>query len=98
MRFGDGGATLNYVQFFDIEVDFDLGQVSVLDASNGSVLVQLESGLDGASGDWEQVTRVLPPPGALGKVIQIEFRLFTDDFDSAPFVGWYVDDFKLTVP
>ncbi len=92
-----GGATLTYFQFYDIEAGFDSGNVSVLDSSDDSVLAVIEADLGGESPDWEQVTTVLPP-AALGKIIKIEFRLISDDFDENPFAGWYLDDFNLTVP
>jgi hypothetical protein len=93
-----GEATLSYYQFVDVEgLSFDFGVLSVLDASDDSVLKVLEEEVDAVTADWEKVTKALPPE-ALGKTIRIEFRLFTDDFDNSNFPGWYVDDFHVTVP
>ena len=95
-----GGATLSYHQFKDIEepsaqVVFDLGSLSILDASDNSVLAVIETNITGFTGDWEKVTKAIPA-AALGKSIKMEFRLQSDgDFH---FPGWYIDDVVVTVP
>jgi len=89
------GATLNYFQYFEIEVDFDLGKVSVVDAGNNSELAVLVPVVDGSSAGWEEVSMPLPAT-ALGKTVKIEFRLDSDDVENR--AGWYIDDFDLTVP
>ena len=95
-----GGATLSYHQFKDIEepsaqVVFDLGSLSILDASDNSVLAVIETDITGFTGDWEKVTKAIPA-AALGKSIKMEFRLQSDgDFH---FPGWYIDDVVVTVP
>ena len=88
-------ASLSYFQFFEIESDFDLGTVSLLDASDNSVLAVLVPLLDGSSAGWEEVSMSLPA-AALGKAVRIEFRLDSDDVNNE--AGWYIDDFDLTVP
>ena len=95
-----GGATLNYAQFRDIEITFDGGEVWVLDASDDSDIAQLGPVAEGDSSGWENITRSLPG-GALGKMIKIEFRFTTDDFNGTPpgpSPGWYIDDVEVTVP
>jgi len=89
------GATLNYVQYFEIELDFDSGTVSLLDASDDSVLAVLVQTVHGSSASWEEVSLSLPA-AALGKEVKIEFRLDSDDVENE--AGWYIDDFDLTVP
>ena len=89
------GATLHYFQYFEIEVDFDLGKVSVVDAGNNSELAVLVPVVDGSSAGWEEVSMPLPAT-ALGKTVKIEFRLDSDDVENR--AGWYIDDFDLTVP
>ena len=92
-----GGATVNYFNWVDVEgLGFDFGTVSVLDASDNSVLADLFESVDVLSG-WVQVSKALPAE-ALGKVIKIEFRLISDDFPDSNFPGWYIDDFEVTVP
>jgi len=94
------GATLCYERFTDIEPpgDFDWGTVSVLDASDDSVIAVIETGIADFSGDWEKVTNPIPAE-ALGKTIKLEFRLQSDDFDQGgPFAGFYIDDVNVTVP
>lgn len=90
-----GAATVDYAQFINIEVAFDYGTVSVLDAADDSFLVEIESGIDGFSPQWEPVSHKLPAE-ALGKVIKIEFRLIVDNFTNL--AGWNIDDFEVTVP
>ena len=94
---GAGGATLNYARWYDIEIMFDQGSVSVLDAADDSVLAVLESTVEGASRDWEweTVSKSLPAE-ALGRNIKIEFRFLSDDIGN--FAGWYIDDVEVTVP
>ena len=89
------GATLSYFQYFEIELGFDKGFVSVLDAGDDSVLGVLVPIVDGSSAGWEEVTMSLPA-AALGKTVKIEFRLDSDDVMNE--AGWYLDDFNLTVP
>jgi len=93
------GATLCYERFTDIEPgEFDWGTVSVLDASDDSVIAVIETGIAGLTADWEKVTSPIPA-AALGKTIKLEFRLQSDDFDQGgPFAGFYIDDVNVTVP
>jgi hypothetical protein len=90
-----GGATLNYVEWRDIEATFDSGRVVVLDATDNSEIAEIEDSIDGFSNGWENVSRQIPP-AALGKVIKIEFRFRSDNIENFP--GWYIDDFSVTVP
>jgi hypothetical protein len=93
-----GGATLSYFEFVDVEgLLFDFGSVSVLDASDDSVLMVIRDPVDRRTTDWNMVTKALPPE-ALGRSIKIEFRLVTDDFLGSNYPGWYIDDVELTVP
>jgi hypothetical protein len=92
-----GGATLNFYQFADIELMFDAGQVSVLDAADDSNLADIGPPIEGTTPDWEKISRTIPA-AALGKSVKIEFRLTTDNFDVSEFAGWYVDDVEVTVP
>jgi hypothetical protein len=90
-----GGATLNYVEWRDIEATFDSGRVVVLDATDNSEIAEIEDSIDGFSNGWENVSRQIPP-AALGKVIKIEFRFRSDNIENFP--GWYIDDVSVTVP
>ncbi|MDE0597177.1 MAG: hypothetical protein OSB65_18195 [Roseibacillus sp.] len=46
----------------DVEgLSFAFGVLSVLDASDDSVLKVLEEEVDAVTADWEQVTKALPP-------------------------------------
>ncbi|MFN0126364.1 MAG: LamG-like jellyroll fold domain-containing protein [Verrucomicrobiales bacterium] len=92
---GVGAATLNYAQFTDIEMNFDSGTVSVLNAADDSLIEEIEGGVDGFTSQWDPVRHRIPA-AALGKVIKIEFRLQSDNF--GPGAGWYIDDFLLTTP
>ena len=92
---GVGAATLHYAQFTDIEVMFDSGTVNILSAADDSLLVELETDIDGSTATWELVSQALPPE-ALDKVIKIEFRFESDEFGNL--AGWFIDDFSVTVP
>lgn len=93
-----GAATLNYFQFTDIEGSpFDWGKVSVLDATDDSLLAVIADPVEGSSGGWEAVSIAIPAT-ALGKTIKIEFRLVSDDFPDSNYAGWYLDDVEVTVP
>ncbi|MFP6896830.1 MAG: LamG-like jellyroll fold domain-containing protein [Roseibacillus sp.] len=93
-----GAATLNYFQFTDIEGSpFDWGKVSVLDATDDSLLAVIADPVEGSSGGWEAVSIAIPAT-ALGKTIKIEFRLVSDDFPDSNYAGWYLDDIEITVP
>ncbi|NIP92887.1 MAG: hypothetical protein GWO24_05255 [Akkermansiaceae bacterium] len=92
---GAGEATLSFFEFKDIEEGFDFGTIRVLDAADDSELAIVEDVVDGDTGDWEQSRKPIPAEG-LGKVIVIEFRFTSDDIQN--FAGWYIDDFKVTVP
>ena len=89
-----GEATLNYFQWRDIEEGFDFGIISVLDATDDSLLAEIP-GSDSAVFVWELVSKSLPPE-ALGKVIKIEFRLTSDEIENFP--GWFIDDVEVTTP
>jgi hypothetical protein len=95
---GAGGATLNYANYVDVEGQtFDFGAVVVLDATDNSFLATLFDPVDGVSGGWIEVSKSLPAE-ALDKMIKIEFRLISDDFDGSNLPGWFIDDFEVTVP
>lgn len=90
-------ATLRFVQYLDID-DFagaHQGTINVLDASDDSILTQLESGISGVAG-WTPRALALPAE-AIGKQVRIEFRFESDQFASF-FAGWYLDDIQVTVP
>lgn len=88
-------ATLKYAQFVDIEPMFDSGSVRVLDAADQTELALIEEAIDGAGTGWQQIQRAIPEAG-VGQVIQIEFRLQSDDFQN--FFGWAIDDVEVTTP
>jgi hypothetical protein len=100
---GAKGATLRFAHYYDIEAPelvapftvYDFGQLSILDAADDSELALLVPALADFISDWEEISFALPP-GALDKVIRIEFRLISDDIAFLP--GWYVDDVQVTVP
>ena len=89
------GATLNYFQSLDIEIQFDKGIIRVLDAADDSELAVLTSVVDGAALDWAMISKKLPA-AALGKNVKIEFRFQSDELENFP--GWYLDDIDVTVP
>lgn len=88
-------ATLHYAQFHDIETDWDVGTVRVLDADDGSELAVLAAMVDGTTLDWESVSHSLPL-SALGGMVRFEFRFTSDDVGN--FAGWYLDDVEVTIP
>jgi hypothetical protein len=88
-------ATVHWYQFVDIEPLFDLGTVSVLDASDDTVLAVLDTPIDGLAVDWSLQSEILPA-AALGQTIKIEFRFESDSIMN--FAGWYIDDVVVTVP
>lgn len=92
---GASGGTLTYAEFRDIEPMFDSGTINILDASDDSLIAELETGIDGTSSQWSSVSHALPAE-ALDRIIKIEFRLQSDDFSN--FAGWYIDDVVVTVP
>jgi hypothetical protein len=92
---GASAATLSYAEFKDIEINFDSGTVNILDAADDSLIIELDSGVEGQSPQWDSASHQLPAE-ALGKVIKIEFRLFTDDITNL--AGWYLDDVVVTTP
>ena len=93
-----GSATLSYAQWVDVEgIQFDYGTITVMDASNGATLAVLDDDMDDNTNEWEEFSTALPVE-AFGKTIQIEFRLFSDDFPGTNFSGWYLDDVQITIP
>lgn len=90
-----GGATLNYFNVTDIEPGFDFGRIAILDAADGSEIVELANPIDGVDTLWREATHVLPAE-ALGKIIRIEFRFSSEELEN--FSGWYLDDVRVTVP
>lgn len=92
---GASAATLNYAEFKDIEQMFDSGTINIVDASDDSFIVEVESAIEGLSTEWETVSFELPAE-ALDKNIKIEFRLTSDDFTNL--AGWYIDDISVTTP
>ncbi len=89
-------ATLNYARFIDIEAVFDFGSVSILDATDNSLIADIETGIDGLSTEWENSRHPLPA-AAMGRMIKIQFRLESDNFvDPAEYFGFYVDDVQVT--
>jgi len=94
---GASEARLSFAQFIDIEVEFDSGTISILNAADDSVLDVIAMDIDGTDTDWDTVSYPLPT-SALGKMIKVEFRLTSDDFvDVAEFAGFYVDDVEVSV-
>lgn len=89
------GGTLRFFHFKDIENNFDLGTINVLDAADDSLIAELQTDIDDFTTDWEEVTRTLPAE-AMGKNIKIEFRFEADDFNQQPQAGWYIDDVEVT--
>lgn len=92
-----GEATLRYASFTDIEPGFDAGTITALDAADDSVIAEIAGGIDGLTANWTEKTHGIPA-AAFGKMIKIEFRLTTDDFDATDFAGWYLDDVSVTTP
>jgi len=93
------GATLNFLQYVDIEEGFDSGQVRLLDADDANAeLAILQAAIDGNSPvGWTDFSKALPV-AAGGKNVVIEFRFNSDDFSDPTQAGWYIDDFEITVP
>ncbi len=89
------GATLNYFQSIDIETQFDMGSVRVLDAADGSELAVVTAVVEGSVPGWTRITKKLPA-AALGKTVVIEFRFQSDEIEN--YEGWYIDDVEVTVP
>jgi hypothetical protein len=92
---GASDATLSYAEFRDLEIGFDSGTVAVLNADDDSLIAEVDSGIDGQSAQWESTSHRLPA-AALGNIIKIEFRMFSDDISN--FAGWYIDDVMVTTP
>lgn len=85
-------ANLNFREWFSVddEVNFHQVIVNVVEpgAEPGEVIAEL-SREAGTTADW--TARSLRLSGdAVGRKIQIEFRLVTDDFNLLP--GWYIDE------
>lgn len=91
---GTVGATLSFAHYHDTELDADLCEIYVRDAS-GAEIPGLESAIATYSDlmnlnyAWEADSIDLPA-AALGQTIRIEFR-FTSD-GGFEFDGWYLDD------
>jgi hypothetical protein len=97
---GVAEATLRYFEYKDIEDPagadhFDFGTISVLNASDDSVLAELKTNIDGLNANWRQVTLLLPA-AAVGQEIKLEFRFQSDFIQNQP--GWYIDDIEITTP
>lgn len=88
--------TLNFEEFKDIEKSYDFGSILVLSAADGGLLASLEAKVDGTSDTWQSYSKPLPT-AAFAQPIQIEFRLQSDDWNSVPYAGWYIDDFQISV-
>lgn len=88
-------AEVSYLQWRDIEMTFDFGILRVLDASDLSQeLAVLVDTVEGTSSDWEEESHSLPAE-ALGKTVIFEFVLDSDDFNTSPQAGWYLDGFRV---
>ncbi len=89
-------ATLNFREWFSVDdvVDFHQVIVNVVEpgAENGEVLVELSRSAGTTPGWTEKSLRLTGD--AVGRKIQIEFRLVTDDFRPLP--GWYIDEVSIT--
>lgn len=93
-------ATLSFFEFRDIEdpaggTHFDFGTVSILDASDDSVIEVVRTEIDGVKLDWSKSVMKLPASAA-GKTIKLEFRFESDNINNL--AGWYLDDIEVTVP
>ena len=93
---GVGAARLRFSQFVDVEVTFDRGILSILDAADDSLLAELDGQIDGDLLDWHEVVYNLS--AGAGKLIKLEFRFETDDLNASDYAGWYIDDVTVTVP
>lgn len=89
-------ATLNFKEWFSVDdvVDFHQVIVNVVEpgAEDGEVIAEL-SRAAGTTPDWTEKSLRLTGD-AVGRKIQIEFRLVTDDFRFLP--GWYIDEVSVT--
>ena len=92
---GVGAATLNYNEWRDIEVGFDSGKVTILDAADDSEIAEIADSIDALVDPWE-LTSYPVPTAALGKMIKIEWRFAADNINE--FGGWHIDDVSVTVP
>jgi hypothetical protein len=85
-------ATLQFWQWYDIEEEFDSGQINLLDEQGNSLLMDSLLLLEGTQPQWLRRTIKLPSE-AYGKKIMIEFRLISDTLGT--FAGWYIDKLQV---
>lgn len=86
---------LEFMEFRDIEDNYDSGTIRVLAADDNEVLGVIATGIDGTFAGWQNYSKALPP-AAFDEPIRIEFKLVTDDYDDGAFAGWYIDDVVIT--
>ena len=87
---------LQFKQFNDIEPIYDWGSINILSAATGNIIAVLNPTVGGNFTDWQSYAKDLPT-AAFAEPISIEFRLRTDDYNAAPFSGWYIDDVAIVV-
>jgi hypothetical protein len=89
-------ASVTFWQWLDVEEGFDEVAIRLLDAANGNAeIAVLDSGIDGISADWEEVTLDFPPE-ANGKTVILEFLFDSDNIGN--FAGYYLDDVSVQGP
>ncbi len=89
------GATLQYHQIVDTDGIGDFGTVTILDATDDTILAVLDDFVSDFDLSWKSESYSLPVE-ALGKTVVIEFRFQSDNIET--FTGWYIDEVELTMP
>jgi hypothetical protein len=86
--------TISYQRYLDMESpQFDFATVNLLDATDDSLIEELETDIGNVSLDWETVSYNIPA-AAIGKDVYFEIVFSSDNFDSLQ-SGLVIDDFKV---
>jgi hypothetical protein len=84
--------TITYHRFVDIEPVFDSATVNLRNAADNSLIAELETGIEGTTIDWEEVSHDIPA-AAIGESVIFEICFYSDSVGNQ--TGLVIDDFKV---
>jgi len=86
--------TISYQRYLDMEdPQFDFATVNILNATDDSLIAELETGIGNGNLAWDGVVHDIPA-AAIGLDVYFEIVFISDDFDSLQ-TGLVIDDFKV---
>ncbi len=89
-------AMLSFWTKYYLEFDHDFGYIDV-STDGGTTWQQLGERIGGVSTRWKEVRRSLTPFTGVGfDHVKIRFRMETDNHQGPPFMGWFIDDVRVS--